>query len=250
MTSSVSDASAKSFPQLSTQHGIEMVRVEVGSGTGMQAFNVHKNLLSQASEYFDRALNGNFKESEGVFRLPHHRPEVFEVVYQWLYTGRQMVPGDILPEDYDVSNTLLNHNHKLIIFWIRVFKFADETMINEIKIFAYERLLKSCELVRYNCMPPAAEALALVWDRDSPQPILQRLLVGVSAWQIIEYKHIMLISWRGCFEAYPAYALMVLDRIAVISSKATDWMYEFPSNDVEFSAATVFRLPAPAKSGS
>ncbi|KAH6639639.1 hypothetical protein C7974DRAFT_410597 [Boeremia exigua] len=54
-------------------------------------YYVHKSLLTQHSEYFQRALNGSWKEAEeGVITLEDVECNTFDIFVEWLYT--QKVP--------------------------------------------------------------------------------------------------------------------------------------------------------------
>lgn len=48
----------------------------------------HKELLRRASDFFKAACTGNFKEVDGVVRLPEQDPEIFKYFMYWLYTGK------------------------------------------------------------------------------------------------------------------------------------------------------------------
>jgi hypothetical protein len=51
-------------------------------------FDVHKALLCESSNFFQAALNGNFKEREGKVRLPDQETRTFKFFVHWLYTGK------------------------------------------------------------------------------------------------------------------------------------------------------------------
>ncbi|KAK5131063.1 hypothetical protein LTR08_001349 [Meristemomyces frigidus] len=76
--------------------GFEMVEVRVGedrvgedSDDGeAKTFHVHKDLLTQHSDFFRAAFTGDWKErADGVIRLPEDEVEAFEQFYWFVYTG-------------------------------------------------------------------------------------------------------------------------------------------------------------------
>lgn len=67
----------------------EVISVEVGTGNDKKKFGVHRGLICHHSSYFKAALLGDFKEAhEKHVALPEDDPEVFRVVFTWLYTRR------------------------------------------------------------------------------------------------------------------------------------------------------------------
>jgi hypothetical protein len=52
----------------------------------MQNFTVHQDLISTRSEFFAKALRGDWKEAqERTVVLPDDEPEVFRLYLQFLY---------------------------------------------------------------------------------------------------------------------------------------------------------------------
>jgi hypothetical protein len=230
-----------------------MVTVEVGTGQEMQAFTIHRNLLSQASEYFDRALNGNFIESHGLIRLPRHAPEAFELVYQWLYTGQKVRPTNLISKDpsrltkYEDSFLLLTG--RFMIFWTHLFRLADETMIDEIKVFAYEGLIAEISSPIF-CSPDiTTHLLQLAYGTETPQPVLQTLFAGIGAYNLLTRDGDFISIWRSLFKTYPGFAAMVLDRIAVVGC-TLDARQQMAHPSVDYSVEKVFGHSSPAKASN
>lgn len=57
-------------------------------GPEQASFAVHKELLCDRSEFFRAACNGNFKEAEGVVKLPEQDAATFKHFIYWLYTEK------------------------------------------------------------------------------------------------------------------------------------------------------------------
>ncbi|OBT89993.1 hypothetical protein VE02_01615 [Pseudogymnoascus sp. 03VT05] len=72
--------------------GSDIVTVYVGPRE--KRYSVHKALLTSQSEYFEKALNGKFKEAdEQIIRLPEDSPDAFDVLIGWLYQNQIPVLG-------------------------------------------------------------------------------------------------------------------------------------------------------------
>ncbi|KAI4608684.1 hypothetical protein J4E80_008889 [Alternaria sp. BMP 0032] len=67
----------------------KLVTVVVGEEPKQQHFSVHEDIICARSEFFRRAMNGNWAESkERIVRLSEDRPKVFHIYINLLYTGR------------------------------------------------------------------------------------------------------------------------------------------------------------------
>ncbi|KFY24129.1 hypothetical protein V493_05412 [Pseudogymnoascus sp. VKM F-4281 (FW-2241)] len=102
------------FPNLAQLMGDDIVTVYVGPRE--KRYSVHKALLTSQSEYFEKALNGNFKEAdEQTIRLPEDSPDAFELLIGWLYQNQipslGYVPGpfDEFPRGLVVGTTKLGN---------------------------------------------------------------------------------------------------------------------------------------------
>lgn len=216
-----------------------MATVHVGADNDQKTFLVHRSLLSQASQYFDRALNGHFLESGGTLKLDHHTPLAFEVLYQYLYSGHLLQPGEIkldgkvaTPYTYEVRERL---------FWVHVVKLADETMISELKEAAYESLIKLFARDMSKQPRPATRwILRELFDPERPLPQLQELFAAVAAYGIHSHTLRNSSRWQEDWACYPQYALMVLNRVAVLSETRTCEYTLHPCQDPEFSLENVF----------
>ncbi|KAI4634342.1 hypothetical protein J4E83_001660 [Alternaria metachromatica] len=66
----------------------KFVTVIVGKEPDQQRFSVHEGIMCARSEFFQRAMNGNWTESkERIIRLPEDDPEIFNIYINFLYTG-------------------------------------------------------------------------------------------------------------------------------------------------------------------
>ncbi|QDS72539.1 hypothetical protein FKW77_000376 [Venturia effusa] len=67
--------------------GKKMAKVFVGDDQD-EPFLVHFDLLIATSDFFKKALTGEFKEKEGVVRLANESAETFQWYMRWLYDQR------------------------------------------------------------------------------------------------------------------------------------------------------------------
>ncbi|KAH8687457.1 hypothetical protein BGZ60DRAFT_8157 [Tricladium varicosporioides] len=66
--------------------------ITIYAGPERKSFVVHKSLLTSQSSYFDKALNGNFKEAdENSITLEEEDPAAVGLLIGWLYRG--IIPG-------------------------------------------------------------------------------------------------------------------------------------------------------------
>src|SRR4051812_18708965 len=71
----------------------DTIRLLVGSTA--TDFNVHKLLLCDSCPFFDRALNGQFREGgKKEMELPEDEPEAFHEFLSWLYRKEIFVGKD------------------------------------------------------------------------------------------------------------------------------------------------------------
>jgi len=59
-----------------------------------ESFYVLPSLISSSSDFFRKALNGNFKEKNGIVHFPAEKPKIVESYLEWLYTRE--VPAQTL----------------------------------------------------------------------------------------------------------------------------------------------------------
>ncbi|KAF2827589.1 hypothetical protein CC86DRAFT_405708 [Ophiobolus disseminans] len=66
-----------------------MLTVRVGKGPKPKEFIVHESFLTSHSEFFRRAMNGKWAETESrIVKLPKDNPRTFAVYLNFIYTGR------------------------------------------------------------------------------------------------------------------------------------------------------------------
>ncbi|PVH96593.1 hypothetical protein DM02DRAFT_569316, partial [Periconia macrospinosa] len=64
-------------------------KVVVGRKPDQKTFLVHEEIICERSEFFRRAMNGNWAEStDRIVKLPEDRVEIFETYLNLIYTGK------------------------------------------------------------------------------------------------------------------------------------------------------------------
>ncbi|CAG8956827.1 hypothetical protein HYFRA_00011216 [Hymenoscyphus fraxineus] len=96
--------------------GTDILDLYVGPGDNPKHFKVHKKILCQKVEVFDKMFNGGFLEaSESKAHFPEDNPESFAAFIQWVYTdeihyvmdcGLRISPTVALLEKYQLPKLL------------------------------------------------------------------------------------------------------------------------------------------------
>ena len=230
---------APPFPVVPLSHGNEMVTVQVGTHPRDHTFTIHKRLLSQASSYFDRALNGHFKEpSTNTLHLEHHCMIAFEALYHWLYTEEIFSPKDLRHVKNIGANYEIDSWEQ--VFWLRLFKLADETMVTALKRTAYSALTQD-----YFCrtIPRMPDIIFLkeLFGAKNRQEILEAYVVEYASYCILNYVVTKSLVWQVTFDNVPQYGTRVFHRLVHFSeySSATDVKVQHPANQLSYSTDTV-----------
>lgn len=110
--------------------------VTIGEGPAAKTFKLHKGVLTFYSGYFEKALNGQFREAHSsVVEISDTNANVFETVLYWLYNRRFTAAAEDHTIDWDtivdlwifgdahdvplLQNTAINALHqKVVKEWI------------------------------------------------------------------------------------------------------------------------------------
>ena len=140
-----------------------MIHVKVGEEE--IDFTIHKGLLCYFSAYFDRALNGSFKEAqEKVIYLRDESPEIIKLFNLWLYTQ------DI--RDYGQSSEDVPLN-----YLVRLYLFGQCRQIPKLQNDAINLIVK----VNWNDMKGEnlEDQIDLIYSHTSSGSILRKLWVDL-----------------------------------------------------------------------
>ena len=116
-------------------HGDEVIPIVVGPEGAQRKFTIHKNLICAASEFFQAALSSNFVEaSEQKVNLPEEDPQMFQLLYNWLYSGRVAKGVSSYLKKDDVCSGDM--------FWWKVYLMGDRLMIDSLRVLAVAMIQK------------------------------------------------------------------------------------------------------------
>ncbi|OCT47013.1 hypothetical protein CLCR_02670 [Cladophialophora carrionii] len=109
------------------ERGNEVVRIIVRPQR--EDFTIHENLICAASAFFQTALTGNFIEgAEQKVTLPEEDHQLFQLVYNWLYSGRVADGVTTYLKKEDVCSG--------DIFWWRVYQIGNRLMMDRLRVLA------------------------------------------------------------------------------------------------------------------
>ena len=118
------------FPIPASIHGTSTILVNVGIGPAMRSFSIHQGLLRKASPYFASRLSGNYEDGKhGEIDLGDDCPLAFEVLYQFLYSGK------VIKAKFYTQAQIEDD-----VLWLRVYKLADKRMVERLQEIAYDKL--------------------------------------------------------------------------------------------------------------
>ena len=216
------------FPISPRSHGMELVKVKVGRSDCSQEYFVHKSLLCQASPYFSAALSGNFSGAKDCVTLSKEHPLAFDVLYHYLYSGK-----------VEHANFYVHDKTRHDLFWLRVIKLADATMINHVLRVAYDRLR---ELFSSKTrVVPSSEFVNELYDVDTPQNILQDYVVAHAVyWNDRNNATGDWRDWALIYRLQPDFALAVAYHHAQVVSNGFDGCKGHPTKHASFDKDIVF----------
>lgn len=137
--------------------GKKMCRIFVGDDP--EPYTVHHDLITASSEFFNRALNGQFKEKDGDVKLPEQKTGTFGTYHKWLYTDKLEL--DASAPVYDVVLELYFLGDQI----------QDERLQNSVIDF----IIKSVSVKgRY---PLSSRQVTLVFDNTPKNSSLRKLVI-------------------------------------------------------------------------
>ncbi|KAJ8112979.1 hypothetical protein OPT61_g4786 [Boeremia exigua] len=147
--------------------------VKVVIGPDHTEYYVHSGLLKQHSEYFKRALNGNWKESdENTIRLVDVECKTFDIFLEWLYT-QWYPPNSQFHDGFDDDDGWIYDWAELER--VKACAFGDRFQATEF-LKASENALIDV-LIRYQNGFPNREVVELAFEcLPSSSPVLKALM--------------------------------------------------------------------------
>ncbi|KAI4921960.1 hypothetical protein J4E90_000388 [Alternaria incomplexa] len=151
-----------------------LVTIVVGREPHQQRFSIPEGIICARSEFFKRALNGNWAESEGrIVRFPEDNPEIFGIYMNLVYTG--LVLTDTLESPKTVT-TICDEFDVLGNLYVLCEKLQDRAAKNsavesllEVSMGKYEN--------KYTC--PRTDTIVLVYRGTCAGSLGRRLMVDL-----------------------------------------------------------------------
>lgn len=140
-------------------------------GTKRKEFLVHKRLLCQATDYFDKAFNSTFKEGvESVMYLPDDNPGTIGIFIHWLYRNT-IALGESMSYTYELYDLYI---------------FAEKICHEELKNKTIEVITATARAHNLRDVLVTPEIIRKVWaglgDVHGRPTGLQRFMVNLAAW--------------------------------------------------------------------
>lgn len=138
--------------------------VDILVGPNKKPYRVHKDLLCAKIPYFNAMFNGGFQEAtKQAATLPEDNPEVFDLLLEWVYTGR-LSPvsstNDAPVRDWRVLLELYLLAEKIVLP-----KLMDCTMSTIVASYEQSRNL------------PSNDRIERVYQESPPQSLLRKFMV-------------------------------------------------------------------------
>jgi hypothetical protein len=166
---------------------------------------VHENLLSEASDFFRKALNGNFKEaSDGVMELPEDDPNAFELFVRWLY-GKALAPASTILTAPDGKKVTIQD-------YLRLYVLASKLMMEDLEN-------TTCDIAHefYNNLDglPDLRDVQYIYEHTLPDAGLRRLLQVHLALGLFKAKLPQPLpeEWREVLDATAGLGYEIIDTI-------------------------------------
>ncbi|KAJ4338018.1 hypothetical protein N0V95_008191, partial [Ascochyta clinopodiicola] len=162
-----------------------LLTVSVGTGSAQQEFVAHESFLTSRSEFFRRAMNGAWEESESrVVKLPEDDPHTFELYMSFVYTGQVPVNDQLedLPEEVDKSELRKIIKEEYDNFF-RLYILADKLQDSVAKDAAIAAIFKVRTSGIHNglyCMPKY-KTLSMIYEQLPAGSPAKRLAVDIAS---------------------------------------------------------------------
>ncbi|KAF2679134.1 hypothetical protein K458DRAFT_408387 [Lentithecium fluviatile CBS 122367] len=134
-------------------------------------YYVHQNLITARSEFFKRATNGQWQESnERTVYLSGDKPSIFELYLNLVYTG------NLATEDYSENNVPVHEYAALA----KVYVLAEKLQDTKAKDFVLEAILLTFRATVYFILQrPPIEAIRIIYEGTPDTSLARKLMVDL-----------------------------------------------------------------------
>ena len=213
----------------SWQHGNEIITLTVGKGNDQQDFTIHRALATQKSPELRKLIRSATGERLQQGSLPDHTPATFEIIYQYLYTGKV---------DHSAHNE--DSHATADYFWFLALKLAVQLRMRDLEEKIFDVFAEDILNLRRGFLPATTFIEELLKSElDGTILQLKKYFVAQVADALIE-RHDRrpewdVDHWNKIFETYDQLSLMVMKRMSrlkVSDTKAVRRGSEHMSNFV------------------
>lgn len=179
-------------------------------GINQQKFTVSRVLICSRSKYFDRALNGKFKESKRKeVELHDVDLQSLQALLYWLYHNK-LQPGG--------NEIYVNGVEDQEVFLVRLSILADRLLVPALQNVTFKKL---CHRVEYHRLP--ADTIVEIYEDTAPSSHLRRLASHVVACITLRlYCGRKLGEYSSCFAELEDFGADVCRRVNVLAKLHVD----------------------------
>ncbi|KAJ4290967.1 hypothetical protein N0V90_010163 [Kalmusia sp. IMI 367209] len=155
----------------------DIVKITFGKNGNEKVFFVHPPILKERSVFFQKALEGDWREAKDcAIDLPEDEPTVFSVYLRYLYTGNMSI-------DSDQTNIRAAARYERWMA-INLYTLADKFQDVRSKNAATKALVKAVREVRgeKNWVLPELDNIKAIYGRTMFGSALRKLLVDLFAY--------------------------------------------------------------------
>ncbi|RLM00041.1 hypothetical protein CFD26_108239 [Aspergillus turcosus] len=162
--------------------------VDVVVGAQQEVFSVHETLIRASSSFFDKAMAGDWKESQQrTIHLPDDDSEIFAVYVHWLYCGTLPVfsdePGAPARAEY--------------LALVKAYVLGDKMLDFRFQNTAIDGIVEKSQSVAKdgNCWYPNGELIKYAFENTNESAPIRELLVDM----YVNWAHAKWIrKWAHC----------------------------------------------------
>jgi hypothetical protein len=141
--------------------GTEIVDIFVGPD--LKHFKVHQKVLCETVPYFDKMLQGPFKEAvEHTVRLPEDDPDAFGLFLEWVYGGGLLQPAD-MKKHTSTNGPIFDR--------VKLYCFAEKICLDRLVDYTMTSLLSAYSK---NKRSPSAMAISYAYEHSSSDSPLRK----------------------------------------------------------------------------
>ncbi|PSN64734.1 hypothetical protein BS50DRAFT_529203 [Corynespora cassiicola Philippines] len=154
------------------------IKIIVGDGDDQSEFFVHQGIICDRSEFFRRALNGNWAEStDRVVRLPEDNPSIFSLYHGFLYTKSLPILPERISNDEKESEAIAEQYLALCELYVLAEKLVDSMFKADVLDALKNRSTRPAS--NGACYYPNMDCVRVIYDGTRSKSKARSLLVSI-----------------------------------------------------------------------